>query len=113
MRIRARAQGEVMILDITGNIVRIRDSRANLLREQVAQCLAEGSRRVLINMETVEEIDSSGIGQLVQVLVSMRREGGQIKLLKASALVRRLLSITALQALFECHDDESAAVASF
>ena len=110
MGISLRSQSEVTILDIEGSLLLTRD---NKVREHVAECLAGGRKLLLLNLAGVREIDSSGVGQLVQVLASTKKAGGQLKLLQPSEFVRKILSITGLMAVFECYDEEAAALASY
>ena len=61
----------------------------------------------------VSYIDSSGIGELVSAYTSVRKEGGELKLLKLTKKVHDLLQITKLYTVFDVHEDEAAAIPSF
>jgi anti-sigma B factor antagonist len=80
---------------------------------RVEQLVTGNQKYVLINLENVPMIDSSGIGSLVKSFTNAKNQGGKVKLLKPTRLAQQLLSITGLLSVFETFDDEAAAVASF
>ncbi len=108
VNIRERQVGDVIILDLDGNII-IGES-ADRVRNITRRLLAEGRRKILLNMVQVRWIDSRGIGELVSALVSVTRAGGQIKLLKVKENVEELLAVTKVDTIFDIYDDELAAL---
>ena len=81
---------------------------------QVIRELAEkGQKRILLNLKDVKYIDSSGVGDLVRSVTSLRRQGGDLKLLSPAPMVLEVLRITRLDRMLDIKDDESAAVQSF
>ena len=87
--------------------------RLKLLRETVQGLLAEGQKRILLNLGDVASIDSAGIGELVSAYTSVRNRGGDLKLLKLTRKVHDVLQITKLYTVFDVKDDEAAAIRSF
>jgi anti-sigma B factor antagonist len=57
-------------------------------------------------------MDSSGIGELVRASTTIRRQGGQLKLVNPSKRVRDLLEMTRLSAIFDTEPDEVTAIAA-
>ena len=108
VNIRERQVGDVIILDVDGNII-IGES-ADTVRNITRRLLAEGRRKILLNMVQVRWIDSRGIGELVSALVSVTRAGGQIKLLKVRENIEELLTVTRVDTIFDLYDDELAAL---
>jgi len=83
------------------------------LRDLIAQCLSDGKNNILLDMSGVSTIDSSGIGELVGSFTTVTNRGGRLKLLHLPGKVTDLLQVTQLITVFEVHDDEAKAVASF
>lgn len=83
------------------------------LRDLIAQCLNDGKNNILLDMSGVSTIDSSGIGELVGSFTTVTNRGGRLKLLHLPGKVTDLLQVTQLITVFEVHDDEAKAVASF
>jgi anti-sigma B factor antagonist len=83
------------------------------LRDAIRESLNGGNKKVLLNLGEVNYIDSSGIGELVSAFTTVRNQGGNLKLLSLNKRIQDLLQITKLYTVFECHDDEAAALRSF
>jgi anti-sigma B factor antagonist len=75
--------------------------------------MAQGNKKLLLNLGDVSYIDSSGIGELVSGFTSVANQGGQLKLLNLTKRVKDLLQITKLYTVFEVYDEEAAAIRSF
>ena len=71
------------------------------------------SEKVLINLQKVAYIDSSGLATLVEVLKNLKNFGGRLKLCNLSNKVRSLFEITKLEKLFDIADTEEEALQAF
>jgi len=111
MDLNLRANGKVTILDLQGNLTI--GAAEETLRQRVEELVTDNQKYLLINLENVPMIDSSGIGSLVKSFTHAKNKGGKLKRLKPSRLAQQLLSITGLLSVFETFDDEATAVASF
>jgi anti-sigma B factor antagonist len=101
----------VTVVDIEGRIVLGEESAR--LRELVNELLKSGHRKILFNLVDVQYIDSSGLGSLVSAFTSVRRQGGELKLLHLTSRVHDVLQITKLYTVFDIMDDEAVAINSF
>lgn len=106
-----RQVGDVSVLDVSGRITLGEGS--SVLRESLRECAGMKKARILLNLEDVSYIDSSGIGELVSGFTNIQENGGQLKLLKLTKRVKDLLQITKLYTVFEVFDDEAQAIRSF
>jgi anti-sigma B factor antagonist len=77
------------------------------------ELLSHGHSKIVLDLEGVPTIDSSGIGMLVRHLTSAKQAGGSIRLLKPSKFTIQTLKMVGLLNLFASFDEESAAAASF
>jgi anti-sigma B factor antagonist len=111
MNTTTRTVGDVTIVDITGRIVLGSESVA--LRSLVCDLLSEGHKKILLNLAEVNYIDSSGLGHLVSSFTTVRRQQGELKLLKLTNKVHDLMQITKLYTVFDIRDNEAEAVSSF
>ena len=66
-----QVSADVTAIDVKGRIV-IGEGNV-MLREMIQQLVEGGNRRVLLVLEDVEHIDSSGIGELVRAHTAIRR----------------------------------------
>ena len=109
--VKERQAGDVTILDLSGE-VRIGDSSV-ALRDSIRNLADQGKKKVLLNLGGVKYIDSSGIGELIANYTTLKRGGGQLKLLNLTDRVQNLLVITKLLTVFDAYDNEAEALKSF
>ncbi|HTZ47521.1 MAG TPA: STAS domain-containing protein [Verrucomicrobiae bacterium] len=77
------------------------------------ELLSQGQNRIVLDLEDVPTIDSSGIGMLVRHLTVAKQNGGAIRLLKPSKFTVQTLKMVGLLNLFTTFDESKDAVASF
>ena len=111
MHLATREVGGVTFVDLSGKITL--GEGGMTLREEVRKLLAEGKKKIVLNLADVNYIDSSGLGELVSAYTAVKNGGGELKLLNLTSKVRDLLVITKLVTVFDVKDDESSAVSSF
>ena len=107
----SRDVSHVTILDIRGRIVL--GDEIHRLRDAVRNLVAEGKKKIILNLAEVDYIDSSGVGELVGAFTTVRNAGGELKLLNLSQKVHDVLHVTKLYTVFDIRDDEFQAVKSF
>ena len=111
MKASTRQVNGVTIVDLNGRITR--DEGSAVLRDTIKQLAGQGHKQILLNLGEVSFIDSSGIGELVSAITSMRGQGGELKLLNLTQKVHDLLQITKLHMVFDIKDDEATAIQAF
>ena len=111
MDIKERVVGGVSILDISGKIVL--GEGDGQVRERIKDLLADGQRKILLNLGDVSYIDSAGLGALISSYTTTKREGGQLKLVNLTRRIQDLLAITKLITVFETFDNEKDAMDSY
>ena len=109
--IRQREREGIAILDLSGRLVV--GPEATQLRENIRTMQAQESRQVLLNLEGVDYIDSTGLGTLVICFTSLQKMGGALKLCCLTRRNIELLVLTKLETVFEIFATESDAVNSF
>jgi anti-sigma B factor antagonist len=115
---KSRQQGDVTILDLSGRIsvgeaLAFGPGSGLILGEVIRELARKGQKKILLNLKDVKYIDSSGIGDLVRSVTSLRREGGDLRLLSPAPMVVEVLHITRLDKIFDIKDNESSAIQSF
>jgi anti-sigma B factor antagonist len=111
MHIEVRQADDVMILDLKGRLTAGLGDQ--ILRDAVDELLAEGRRRILLNLSEVSFLDSAGVGELVAGLKTARRFQAELKLLNVGERVYSTLDMARLLPTFEIYNDESEAVRSY
>jgi anti-sigma B factor antagonist len=111
MNITERQVGDVTVLDLEGKI--LLGEGDIQLKQYVSDLIARGVRRVLLNCREVPYMDSSGLGEVVRCYTTVKRAGGELKLVNLTKRLVDLLTITKLISVFETHDSEEKAINSF
>jgi len=106
-----REREGVVIVDLDGRLTVGQETGA--LRETVLKLTNEGRNNIVLNLEKVEYIDSTGLGGLVICFTTVKKNGGALKLLNLNRRNVELLVLTKLQTVFEVFNDEQDAVNSF
>jgi len=101
----------VTVVALDGRIVLGEES--NALRERVKSLVAEGKKKIVLNMENISFIDSAGLGTLVAAHHSAKGQGASLRLCHLGAKFSEVLQITKLMTIFEVYNTEAEAVASF
>lgn len=101
----------VSVVALDGRIVLGEES--NALRERVKALVAEGKKKIVLNMANVTFIDSAGLGTLVAAHHSAKSQGAALKLCHLGAKFQEVLQITKLLTVFDVYNSESEAVSSF
>jgi anti-sigma B factor antagonist len=100
----------VVVLDIAGEIDLY---NAPEIKVSFSQLIESQKYNVVINLEKVSYIDSSGIGALISSLSNLKKYQGGLKIINVYASVRKVFELTKLTSFFEIYDSEAEALAAF
>ena len=109
--IKTRESQGVAVLELRGALTLPEDYAC--LRAQVKELLATQKKKILMDMAKLDVIDSGGLGTLVEALVSIRKWGGELKLVHVEEKIKKPFLLTNLATFFEMHGSEEEALASF
>lgn len=101
----------IVIIDLSGQLTLGEASAA--IRDEVRDQTSQGIHKILLNLGDISYIDSAGLGELTAAYTSVKNRGGELKLLNLTKRVHDLMQITKLYTVFDVHDDEKKAIASF
>jgi anti-sigma B factor antagonist len=141
LKIEARSVGDVVVLDVTGRITA--GDGSDVFRQTIRDHVAQGSKGILLNLQDVSYIDSSGLGELVlghgtvtqnicdecgasvfqddqgdwepcpRCKATGHTPWGRLKLTNLNSQVRELLEFSRLNSVFDIHESEELAIQSF
>ena len=100
---------ETVVIDVAGRVTIGHDAK---MRDAIQEALDAGARHVLMNMERVTKMDSSGIGELVAAHANVTNNGGRFILVALSDRLATVLQITQVLGVLESFDDMEQALAS-
>ena len=111
MTITERRVGDVTVLQLGGRIVF--GDGASELRARLNDLLDEARLKFLLDLREVTYIDSFGVGVIAAKFVSVRRKGGDMKLLRLSARTHRVMTISGLLKILQSFESEEDGIRSF
>jgi anti-anti-sigma factor len=106
-----QANGGIHLLNVRGRLTIGEPSEQ--LNNALQSVVQDGGRKVVINLNGVPQIDSSGISSLVRISIQLARDGGAVHLVCGAGRVRDALTVTRLIEAIPTFETDSSAVASF
>ncbi len=103
--------GGITALQLSGRLTLGGETSA--LRLKVKEALAQGKKRLVLDLASVSYLDSAGLGTLVAASTSAHNEGAVIKIANLTKQINQLMQITRLVTVFDVFDSVEAAVKSF
>lgn len=108
--IKSRTQDAVTILDLHGPLAAGHEDAA--LRQAIRLAFENGATTVILNMQEVPGIDSSGVAALASGHMTAANRGGHLKLCHLTQKLKDVFVIMRLHTVFESYDTEAEALAS-
>ena len=110
MEISQREKDAITILDIQGEIDLY---NAPEIKDIIQKLIEAQKYNVIINLEKVSYIDSSGIGALISSLSNLKKYQGGLKIINVYASVKKVFELTKLTSFFEIYESDGEALAKF
>jgi len=108
LNITTREVDGVTVLALDGRIVFGEETHS--LREKVKSLLAAGKKKLVLNMEKVSYVDSTGLGTLVGIRSSVKSANAALRLSSVESRWTQLMQMTQLWPLFDVSPSEAEAV---
>jgi len=109
IRLRDRSEDGWDVLDVAGEVDL---STAPVLRARLDEVISGGSRRLIVSLEEVTFMDSSGLSVLVSAFKAMREAGGRISLVCDEPTIAKIFTITGLDRILSIHTTLREAVSA-
>jgi anti-sigma B factor antagonist len=106
LQIREEQEGAMCVLTLEGEVDVY---TAPVLKEKLVDNIERGCSNVLVDMERVTFIDSSGLGVLVSALRRARERGGSVRILCTRDNILKIFRITGLDKVFPIFSDAAEA----
>ena len=111
MEINVRESGGISILEVHGRLTI--GEPADQLHDALQSVIKAGAKKVIVILNGIPQIDSSGISTLVRISIKLAREGGVLRLVCGQGRVRDALTVTRLIEAIPTFESESAALQNF
>jgi anti-sigma B factor antagonist len=101
---------DIYLLELSG---RIDATCSEQLKDAVSAMIDAQKIKILIDLNAVDFIDSSGLGILVACLRSAIKAGGRLKITSLQNSPKKLFEVTRLDRVFDIFEDRDSAIKSF
>jgi anti-anti-sigma factor len=112
LQISIRECGDVNIVDLQGRST-VASGESELLSKHLRELTATGKHKLLLNLANLFHIDSSAVSVIVETYVSLKRCGGDLKLLSPRGRVLDVLRVFRLLDVIPSFEDDFEALTSF
>lgn len=108
IKIDTRALGEkAQVVEVNGEIDVYTSPK---VKEIITELIEKGNYNLVINLEGVRYIDSTGLGVLIGALKKVREKEGSINLVCTNPQIKKIFNITGLVKIFGIYKDEDEAL---
>jgi anti-sigma B factor antagonist len=108
VKLSARQESGIAVLQLEGRLV-LNDGDVEL-RTACRQALAEGNRRILLNLAQLDYVDSAGLGEIADCFKAVTASGGRIVISEPRPSIQKLLKLTGLSRVMQIASSEAAAL---
>ena len=104
-------QDDIIIISLNGKIMG--GPEATEINEKFNQLIDNKKLKIVIDLNNVEWMNSSGLGILIGAVSLFRNNNGQLRIINVSERIQNLLKITKLAGIFETSSSLEEAISSF
>jgi len=102
------------VLIITPNLSSLDAKFASEFKEKIIQLITENEAlHVVLDLNQVQFIDSSGLGSFLSVLRLLHAQGGELKLARIHRPIRTMFELVAMNKIFDIHESTEEAIEAF
>ena len=105
-----RESGPISVVYVTGSLTSF---EVGGLRSTIVALVKQGRKKIVLNLDGLLYLDSSGIGELVRNYMTVIKSGGEMKVVGLKPKVQQIFEVTQLHQIFEEFRDETEALESF
>ena len=109
LNLSTRHEGDRTVIEVGGEIDVY---TAPKLREQLVDLVNQGRYHLVVDMEAVDFLDSTGLGVLVGGLKRVRAHDGSLRLVCTQERILKIFRITGLTKVFGIHSSVDEAIAA-
>lgn len=111
MNLQIEDKGAAIVLEVQEE--RLDAHNSGDLKNQMLKLFEEGKTNLVVDLQTVRFVDSSGLGALVSGFKNASSRNGNLKLAGLQLQVKSMFELTRLHRVFEIYTDSGEALASF
>ena len=108
--VRIRQAHKASLVDVKG---RLTSYEGQAFRDAINGLIKQGHKNIVLNLNDLDYLDSSGVGELVGNYLAVVKSGGAMKVIGLAPKVEQIFKVTQLYQVFPEFPDEASALESF
>ena len=112
VKINKEIRGDIAILNLSGSLLGGPDSYERMPAE-FKTLIDDGLKKVVVNLEQVRRMNSTGLGILIRCYMSVKKADGDLKLTGLGDTIKGILVMTKLNTVFDTYPTLEDAINSF
>ncbi len=102
-------QKDICTFSLSGELIDKNQSAA--LMTEVQTEIDNGKNLIILNLQELKYINSSGLNEIIKILTKARKAGGDVAICSVNSKISELLVITKLDSIFNiCETEEKAII---
>ena len=101
-------QKNINLFHLSGEL--IDRNQASALLAEIDESISKGESKILLNLQELKYINSSGLNVLINILTKARKVGGEVAICCVNKKITELLVITKLDSIFNVKENEEKAI---
>jgi anti-sigma B factor antagonist len=111
LKITNLSSGNIMLIEPKGSL--IGGDETDAIKNTITKLLQDGNKKLIIDLGSVDYLNSTALGVLVSGHTSYSKSGGKIKLCNVNKNIQNIFVITKLTLVFDVFESQKEAIASF
>ena len=111
MKVSVNETGGVVVIKLTGQLMGGTD--ALKINDELFDLLEKGKNKIIVDLEEVSWINSSGLGILIGMITRVRKEKGEMVLINIAEKIKEILRVTKLESIFKVYDSLEDAMETY
>ncbi len=112
MKFKTEMRGDIAIINVSGELLG-GPPTSEVLPEETKKQIEEGITKIVVNLEGVKRMNSTGLGVLIRCYTSLKASGGELKLVCLNETIQGILVMTKLDSIFDTYRTLEGAVRNF
>ncbi len=109
MELNTRERDGIVIIEVSGEVDLY---NAPTLKEEIQKLVEQEKYKIIMNLDRVSYVDSSGIGALISSYSNLKKFQGSMRISNVAGSVRKVFELTKLTSFFDIDDDEEQSLAA-
>ena len=106
-----QVEPDISVMELTGQLTL--GNRLMEVEHTIKECIAKGSRKLVLDLSRLTFMDSAGIGMVMLCSGTIQQAGGRMLIVGAEGKVRKVLELTHIHEVIGMHSDLASACAAF